>query len=393
MLLALSPLLLGGEAGCRGERVAPAPVKIGAVLPLSGERASYGRDALNGILAAVESINRGGGLRGRRVEIIVANNHSKPEGTRQAVSKLGGEHVIAIVGPLASGNAVVAAREAEERRVPLVLPAATLMGVTEAGTYVSRVCFTNRFQAYVVAHFAWEFLRARSFALFTEEGSQYSQELARFFVEAVGELGGEVRWVGQYRPGQTHFDSLLGTLASAPVDAVFLPGYYGEVGAFLEEAGERGLEVPILGGDGWDVPGLVDSSVWGGRSSYFAAHFAADEPSEAVAEFMASYTTKYGYPPHSLAALGYDAVSLVVDALGRAAGDAREDLKNAINSTRGFRGLTGTLSLDANRDSVKSAVILKMTRKGFEFIDRIGPQAVAGFDSAHARVPSGLLAP
>ncbi|MCK4546068.1 MAG: ABC transporter substrate-binding protein [Candidatus Eisenbacteria sp.] len=383
-------LMLAAQPGCWQEETSCPSIKIGAVLPLSGDRSFYGRDAMNGILAAVEMINRSGGVGGRKIDLIVLDNESRPDVTMQAIAKLDAGGVLAILGPLASRNALGASRAVQERGIPLVLPAATLTGVTRAGEYVCRVCFTNGFQARVAAHFAREFLRARSFAILTESGSYYSTELAEFFVDAVTGAGGEIVWRAQYHQGQEDFAEILVSLEATSADAVFLPGYYGEIRTFLQQARQRGLEIPVLGGDGWDVPAVAVSCEGGLPGHYFVAHFAADEPVEAVSEFVAFFMTKYGYRPHSLAALGYDAMSLVADALGRASVDTREDLKNAINSTRGFRGLTGTLSLDARRDGVKSAVILKTSVKGLEFIKRIDPRSVAGSDSVALEVPTLL---
>ncbi len=358
---------------------------------MSGKRASYGRDALNGILAAVEKINRSGGLDGRQIDLIVIDNLSMPEETLEAVARFDERGVVAIIGPLASRNALVASREAQERGIPIVLPAATLGGVTSPGEYVSRICFTNEFQGRVLAHFAVTFLKAKTFALVTETGSFYSRELARYFVNAVESSGCRITWRGEYRSRQEDFHDLVASLRTVEADAVFLPGYYGEVRAFLEQARESGLEIPVLGGDGWDVPFLADSPRGVSTDNYCGAHFAPDEPTEAVAEFTRHYTTKYGYAPHSLAALGYDSIWFVTDAVGRSSGGGREDLKNAINSTRGFRGLTGTLSLDAKRDGVKSAVILKTTPLGFDFIDRIDPRAVGVEDTLYTPVPVETL--
>jgi len=392
-LLATLPGFLGVDRGCSREESAPPSIKVGAVLPLSGERVSYGRDALNGILSAVETINRRGGVDGRRIDLLVANNRSRPEGTLEAISDLDRKGVVAIVGPLDSDNARAAGPAAQERRIPLVLPAATLGEVTRAGEYVSRVCFTNEFQSRMIAHFALEFLRARSFAVVAEAGADYSLDLAERFARAVERMGGEVVLSGEYRAGQKDFGALAATVVAAQPDAVFLPGYCVEVSRFLDEARERGLDVPVLGGDGWDVPRLVDKPRAGRAGDYFAAHFAADEPVKAVTEFVECYRAKYGYAPHSLAALGYDAVCLVADALERSSDQSRESLKNAVNSTRGFRGLTGTLSLDANRNGVKSGVILKTTASGVEFIARVRPQEVLKADTAGTPVPTGLWFP
>jgi branched-chain amino acid transport system substrate-binding protein len=348
---------------------------------------------LNGILVAVDRINRSGGVEGRKIDLVVTDNRSEADATVRAVSHLDDEDVVAIVGPLASGNALAAAREVQERCIPVVLPSATLMGVTGTSEYVSRVCFTNEFQARVMAHFAWDFLRARSFALATEMESRYSKELAHFFVEEVRKLGGEVLWTGEYRGEQKRFDEIVATLTTIPADAVFLPGYYGEVVPFLRQVKEVDLGIPILGGDGWDVPLLVDAPSGCASGNYFVAHFAAAERRDVVTEFVDLYEDKHDQPPHSLAALGYDAVWLVTDALSRAPETEREDVKNAINSTRGFRGLTGTLSLNADRDGIKSAVIMKVAEEGLHFIDRISPRRIAHSDAAGPARPSDVLSP
>jgi branched-chain amino acid transport system substrate-binding protein len=374
--------------GCSSEESGPPPLRIGANLPLSGDRSSYGRDALNGILAAVEAINRAGGVEGRRVDLIVADNESRPERSAEVVAELDAKGVVAVLGPLASGSAIAAAAEVQRRRLPMVLPSATLDEISGMGEYVCRICFTNRFQARVIAYFADEFLKARTFAVVSEAGSAYSEELSRLFAESARARGGRVVLETRYETGQESFEALVESLARESLDAVFLPGYHAEVRAILEAMRARGLRMPVLGGDGWDVPYQVDCPPERGAGNYFVAHFSAGEPGDAVGEFVSAYTTKYGYPPHSLAALGYDAVWLIADAAGRASGGGREELKNAIHSTRGFPGLTGTLSLDASRNPVKSAVIVKTAPGGLEFIQRVDPRVVGeGLPAEKVRQP------
>lgn len=357
-----------------GVHSAHAEIKLGAVFPMTGNSATFGQESVNGIKMALEEINKKG-IKGEKIRLIVEDDKGEPVESANGVRKLiNVDKVIAILGSVASSNTLAGAPIAQEAQVPLLTPASTNEKVTEMGDFISRICFTDSFQGVVMAKFAAEKLKAKKAVVIVDSSSDYSKGLAQVFKQKFSSLGGTI--VGgdlAYQQKDMDFRTLLRKTQRANADVVFLPGYYQEVGLILNQARKQGITIPFLGGDGWDSPTLQKLAGDGIKNSYISSHFSSDDQDSQVKSFVEQYSKKYQTRPGAMAALGYDSMMVMADALQRSKVFTSLALKEAINGTKNFKGVTGTITLDSKRNAVKSAVVLKMSPAGESFEEKVRP--------------------
>lgn len=349
--------------------------KIGAVYPLSGPIATYGQESVNGMKLALEKINKEG-IKGEKLEVVIEDNKGEPLETSNAVKKLIDVDKVSVVfGAVASSNTLAGAPIAQQSKVPMLTPASTNEKVTETGDFISRTCFTDAYQGLVMAKFAFKFLKKRNAAIIIDSSSDYSKGLAAVFKEKFTQFGGKI--IDEefaYQQGDKDFLSLLRKVKRVKPDVVFLPGYYTEVGLMLKQARQNGLDIPFLGGDGWDSPKLQDlAGPEGIKNNYISSHFSPDDTEGMVPGFVEEYVKRYKQKPGAMAALGYDGTLVIADALRRAKSMSAEDIKMAINSTKDFEGVTGKITINDKRNAVKSAVVLETTASGNVYKTKVNP--------------------
>src|SRR5208283_5249131 len=234
-------------------------IKIGEYASLTGKEAAFGQSSHKGTLLAVEEVNAAGGVLGRKLELITEDNQSKQGESATIVKKLiSRDKVVGILGEVASMRSLEAAPICQAYRVPMVSPSSTNPKVTEIGSYIFRVCFTDRFQGHVLAKFAKDTLKIRRVAVLTSVSSAYSVGLARHFDERFAADGGVVAVEQKYTEGDKDFNAQLTAIKAAGVEGVFVPGYYTEAALICKQARELGIAVPLFGGDGWEAPELVE---------------------------------------------------------------------------------------------------------------------------------------
>lgn len=350
-------------------------ITIGAVFPMTGPIATYGQESVNGMKLALAEINKKG-VKGSKIKLILEDNKGEPMESANAVRKLiSVDNVTLIIGSVASSNTLAGAPIAQESKVPMLTPASTAEPVTKTGSYISRTCFTDAFQGVVMAKFAYDSLIKKKAAIIIDTSSDYSKGLAKVFKKEFKRLGGKiVKGDFAYQQKDTDFRSLLRKVKRQKPDVIFLPGYYTEVGLMLKQARQMGIKLPFLGGDGWDSPKLQElagKDAIGGN--YISSHFSPDDTDPSVQNFVKKYMETYGQKPGAMAALGYDAILVVADALGRTKKITRTATKNAINNTKNFKGITGNITLDKMRNARKSAVVLETTAKGNIFKQKVSP--------------------
>ena len=350
-------------------------VKVGAVFPMTGNIATYGQESVNGMKLALEKINSKK-AKNKTIQLIVEDNKGEPLDSANAVRKLiSVDNVLAIVGSVASSNTLAGAPIAQKEKVPMLTPASTNEAVTKQGEFISRTCFTDAFQGVVMAKFAYESLQKKKAAIIVDMSSDYSKGLAKVFTEKFKELGGEI--IDEdfaYQQKDTDFRSLLRKVKRKKPDVIFLPGYYTEVGLLLNQARSMKIDTPFLGGDGWDSPKLQELAGENGIvNNYISSHFSPDDTDPMVQEFVKEYEKAYGQKPGAMAALGYDGLMVLADALNKAGDLSSESIKAAINKTTDFKGVTGNITLNKNRDAQKSAVVLETTSKGNIFKQKVNP--------------------
>jgi branched-chain amino acid transport system substrate-binding protein len=347
---------------------------LGEVVSITGSQATFGVSTRNGVEMALEEINAAGGVNGKKVAVRVLDDQSKPEEAAQAVTRLvTQDKVLVILGDVASSNSLAMAEKSQAAGVPMITPSSTNPTVTQKGDFIFRVCFIDPFQGLVMAKFARENLKLDKVAILQDTKSAYSIGLTEVFTENFKKMGGSVVATESYSQGDTDFRAQLNSIKKTKPQAVYVPGYYNDVGIIGRQAREVSLTVPLMGGDGWDSEKLFELAGSALDGSYFSNHYSPSNPDPQVREFIAKYKAKYGSVPDALAALGYDAARVAVDALKRSKDLSGPSVRDAIAQTQNFKGVAGTISLDKDRNAVKSAAILKVANGTTEFVTTINP--------------------
>jgi branched-chain amino acid transport system substrate-binding protein len=370
----------GGQTG---------PIIIGFYGDLTGRTSNFGQSTKAGVEMAADEINKAGGINGRQITILSEDDEGRPEKAATVVTKLiNQDRVVALLGEVASGNTLAAAPKAQAAKVPMISPSSTNPAVTQVGDYISRVCFIDPFQGAVMAKFAANTLKAKKAAIMLDFNSPYSRGLTEFFEASFKKLGGEIIDRQSYTQGDRDYKGQLTAIRSKSPDVIYVPGYYGEVGVIAKQAKQLDIKAPMLGGDGWDSTQLWDLGGDSLNGDFISNHYSVDDPSPAIQKFVADYKARNGNVPDALAALGYDAMKVLADAIKRAGTTEGPQLKDAINATKGFVGVTGTISLDADRNAVKPAVVLKLQDKRYIYQETIYPEGMTAPAPAAPAAPA-----
>ena len=380
ILIALATLALSGP-GCKksansgGESGAQSDIiKIGEVGSMTGNEATFGMSTHQGIELAVKLINEGGGIKGKKVQVIALDDQGKPDEAATAVTKLITQNgVSAILGEVASGRSIAMAPVAQQYKIPMITPSSTNPQVTSLGDYIFRVCFIDPFQGEVMAKFAHDNLKAAKVAILRDVKNDYSVGLANYFEATFKKLGGEIVVDQSYSNGDVDFKAQLTAIRGKKPDAIFVPGYYTDVGLIGRQARELGIPAPLLGGDGWDSPKLKEIGGVAMNGSYFSNHYTSEDKSPVVQDFISKFKKDYNVIPDGLGALGYDAMMVLADAMKRAKDLTGPNVRDEIAKTKDFQGVTGKISINDKRDPVKSAVVLKIENGEFKYQTTINP--------------------
>jgi branched-chain amino acid transport system substrate-binding protein len=382
-LLVCASILL--VAACKKEQGSGAanstgPLLIGEVGSMTGTEATFGTSSDRGIQLATKEVNTAGGIKGRQLQIIALDDEGKPEEAATAATRLiASDHVIALLGEVASTRSLFMAPKAQAAQVPMVSPSSTNEKVTAVGDYIFRACFIDPFQGYVMAKFATDQLHLKKAAILRDVRNDYSVGLAKVFTDNFTRLGGAITDNESYSSGDVDFKAQLTNIKNTNPDTVYVPGYYTDVGLIARQAREVGITAPLIGGDGWDSEKLYEIGGSALDGCYFSNHYSVDDPSPRIQEFVAKFKKAYGGQlPDSLAAQAYDAAGMLFDAMKRATDLTGPAIRDALAQTRDYKGVTGDISMDAHRNPVKPAVVLKISHGGkYEFAGRVMPEGAA----------------
>ena len=355
------------------------PIRIGYYGDLSGPTFNFGESAKNGVLMAAEEINQAGGINGRKIDVVIEDDQGKPGLAAASVSKLvQGGKVIAVIAGGTSNNSRAAAPAAQVARVPLIATSSTDPQVTQIGDYIFRTCFIDAFQGEVMAKFAANTLKAKKAAVLLDFNSSYSRGLSDFFELSFTRLGGQVLSKQSYTAGDRDYRGQLNTLRAAAPDVIFIPGYYEDVALMAKQARQLGISQPLLGADGWDAPELWDRGGDSLNGSYISSHYSAEDKSPLVQQFVKDYKQHYGnLQPDAHAALGYDSMRVVAEAIQRAGASDSVKLRDELAHTKSFPGVTGLITINAERNAVKPAVVLKLLDGRYIYQETIQPESAA----------------
>ena len=320
-------------------------IKVGANLEMTGGSASYGISSKNAIELAFKEINEKGGINGKQLELVVADNKSEAAEATNAMQKLvSQDNVVAVIGPNLSSSVI----------------AASAINNSANNDYYFRACFIDPFQGTVMAKFATAELGVGNAAVLIDNSSDYAKGLAQFFKENFVKEGGAVTAEESYLQKDTDFKATLTKIKATNPDFLYVPGYYQEVGLIVKQARELGMNMPIAGGDGWDsakMPEIAGAAAL--NNTYFSSLYSPEDSSDINKNFVAAYEKAYGQKPDVFAALSYDSALLVAEAIKNAGSTEPAKISEAMAKINGFSGVSGSVTFDDKHNPVKSAVILE----------------------------------
>ncbi|MDI6871336.1 MAG: ABC transporter substrate-binding protein [Bacillota bacterium] len=361
-----------------GTALAAKEIRIGVSAPITGDIAALGQSTKNAALMAEEEINAKGGLKvGKekiKVKFVIEDDENKPESTATVFQKLiNQDQVLAIIGSQSSKCSNAGAPIAEAAGVPQISPWSTNPNVTKGKQFVFRACFIDPFQGKVVAMFAKNRLKAKTAAVLYDVASDYNKGIAEVFKEEFARAGGKVVAFETYTTGDKDFSAQLTKIKTANPDVLFLPNYFNEVPLQVQQAHKLGLKAKVIGSDSWDSPDLLKLGAEYLEGTYFSNHYSPDVKNPISDKFVAAYEKKFGMKPDAAGALTYDAAYIVFQAIEKAGKLDRKAIRDALAQTKGFKGVTGTITFAGSPDPVKSAVMIKITGGKFVYDSTVNP--------------------
>ena len=369
--------VLGLSCRPRAERqteAAASDIPVGVYAATSGSEAAFGQASIQGEKLAAEEINNNGGVLGRKIRLIIEDDQGKAEEAASVVTKLiTHDDVIAIVGENSSNQSLAAAPIAQTSKVPMISVSSTNPAVTKKGDYIFRVCFTDPYQGKALAMFVRTNLHATTVAILRDVKNDYSVGLAEFFRKEFTRLGGKIVAEQSYSNGDSDFRPQLTAIKGTKPDVLFIPGFYTEVGQIAIQARDLGINIPMVGGDGWDSPTVIQI---GGKSvdgCYFSDHYFVGEPRPAGKRFVAEINKRSGKNPDANSALGYDALYVLANAIKRAGSLDRKAIRDQIAATKNYQGVSGVITMGPDRDPIKPVAMIKIDGGTTHFAGWIQP--------------------
>ncbi len=372
-------LLSGCGGGKKAQESGKDVIRIGVNAEMSGPVATFGASSTNAMKLAVKQINAKGGVNGKKLELVFADNKSEPSEAAAAMTKLlTQDKVVAVLGPLISSTSLACTKIVQDHKIPMLSPSATNPNVTvvdgKVQDYVFRSCFIDPFMGSVMANFAAKSLKAKTAAIYTNSSSDFSKGLGKVFEETFVKNGGKIVSRESFLDKDTDFKATLTKIKATNPETIFVPAYYQEVGMIVKQARELDIKASFVGVDGWDSPKLFE--IGGAKAlnnTYYSAHFSVDDKDSNVQNFVKAYQEEYKQIPDTQAALGYDCVLVMADAIKRAGGTDPVKLKDALASTKNLQVATGIISMDQYHNPIKGAVINENIDGKVTFKEKINP--------------------
>lgn len=360
-------MIIGIFAGCSNTNNANADeIRIGVNYELSGDNATYGNSSVEGIELAVEQINAAGGINGKKIKLIKYDNKSEPaEATTLTTRLMTQDKVVAVLGPATSGAFKATIPVAIQNKIPVASGSATADDVTVDSSgvkeYAFRICYSDSYQGTAMANFALNNLSAKKAVIIMDSSSDYGKGLAENFTKTFEDGGGTIVAQEAYVAKDTDFNAILTKIKGEEFDVIFIPGYYNEAGLIIKQARAQGIDVPILGADGFDSPVLLElAGAEALNNVYFSNHYSSLDENPVVVKFIEDFKAKYNKEPDAFNALGYDLARFVADAISRAENLNGESVKKALEETTDFEGVTGSFSIDENHNVIKNIIVVEL---------------------------------
>jgi branched-chain amino acid transport system substrate-binding protein len=335
--------------------VAAEPIAIGGIFARTGIAAKSNQPAILGTELAVREINRRGGVLGRKLELLLLDNNSTPIGSHVAAEQAALAGVTAIIGSVWSSHSLAIARVAEQNKIPMISTNSTIPSLTAIGDHIFRVCYDDNFQGAVLARFAVQQLKAGTALVFVDIASDFSLTLAAIFHRTFQSLGGTIVKEIEYKAGDFSYLPQVRQALGYQADIVFLAGH-NESGIIAEQLQQAGMKAIPIGSDGWDNKGFLTSGGNKIEQGYYISHWLPTNQHPLSRAFL----EKYGSEGEIVAAtaLAYDAVNILVAAIGKAGSSDSAEIRRSLHSLRGFPGITGNISFDAGGNAQKQGYII-----------------------------------
>jgi len=352
-------------------------IKVGAIYNVTGGQASLDQPSLNGFLLATEEINAAGGINGKKVEVVAIDGKTEQDAVSNAVTKMIDVDKVSVVAGLSDSNyALVAGNIAQESGIPFVASGATLPTLPElVGDKAFLAAFGDNVQAYACADYLYKELGFTKCYLLTDMSMEFTITLSSFFKARFEELGGTFVLEDIYMNKDPDFSAQIDRFLASGTEAqaIFVAGVPDDAGVIVKQFRDKGITPVIISGDGFDTPLLMEVAGAAAEGVLVATHTSLKNQSEKVQNFVKAYTAKYSIAPeNAFAALGYDTMYLLADALKRAASLSGDDIAAAIGSTSGLVGVTGTITYkDGSHVPMKSVTINTVKDGGFEFVKEV----------------------
>jgi len=342
-------------------------VSIGAIFPLSGAVAFYGNESRDGALLAIEEINAAGGLLGKKLVLLSEDDEGDAAKAVNALTKLTTRDKVSfVIGSSTSGPTQAMSTLAQSNKVVLVSPSATNINVTKAGDYIFRACFIDPFQGVVGADFAYGTLNSRRAAILYDAGADYNAGLADSFRKQFKAINGQVVADEAYQTGDVDFNAQITRIRAGNPDVVYLPNYYNDVSLQAKQLRDQGITCALVGGDGWDS--LTENAGDEILNGFWSSGFASDTTDPRGVAFVTAFQTRYNRLASQFAALGYDAMMLVIDGIKASGSFDPAAVKNAIAKINGPY-VTGNIRYDSDRNPIKGAAILEIVKKDGKLVN------------------------
>jgi branched-chain amino acid transport system substrate-binding protein len=370
---------------------------VGEFGSLTGNDATFGISTQRGVEVAMDELTakKEGKIGGLKVRVVVEDDRGMAEEAATVVQKLiNQDRVVAVLGEVASSRSLAGGPICQQAGVPMISPSSTNPEVTKKGDYIFRMCFLDDFQGWVMAKFVAEDLKLKKVAVLKDVKNDYSVGLAGYFTSAFQAMGGTVVLETSYSAGDADFRAALTSIKAKRPEAVIVPGYYTEAGQIARQARELGITVPLIGGDGWESEKLIEIGGEAMNGCFYSNHWALDAPDPRLQEFLKAYREKFKGDPDAIGGLAYDAAQVLFGAMeqlatqdpqafqglasSKAGSEARkaacQKVRDIIAATKNYPGVTGSITLDANRDASKPAVVIEIKDGKKIFRTSIAPQ-------------------
>jgi branched-chain amino acid transport system substrate-binding protein len=365
-LLVAAPLTGCSKGGGGGDTI-----KIGGLAPLTGNVSVYGVATNNGAQMAVQAANDKGGVLGKKIQYVYYDEKGDATEAVNAYNKLvQNDEVVGLVGDVTSVPCIAVAQEAQKDGLPMITATGTAAAITTAGDNVFRACFTDPYQGQVMAEYSAKKLGAKTAAILYDMSDDYSSGVAEAFEKEAKAAGISVVTKQAYQHNDVDFKSQLQTIKGKSPDILFLPVYYQDVALIAVQAKQMGIKSTLMGVDGWDgvLEKIDKSNIDAVNGAYFCSQYSAESKDPAVQKFIKDYKAKYKADPNMFAVLGYDAMNIMLESIKKAGSTDSGKVVDAMQGIK-FKGLTGDITFDKDRNPVKAAAITTIRDGAYKFVE------------------------